>query len=264
MNTIAHIPFIFLGISFLSLWLRREAKTWGPFLGLSVFSGLLLGNIDLMGLGAVLTLLLLWVYYVGKPVAWKFIAIVALSLGFKLHIIPGFYPYFVTPKFTLGLQSALVGLFPLAFVVPLARSLSDWKEVFMGFAYGCLGIAAIALIAVITGVAKWHYSPPPFMEIRLLSNLILTAIPEEGFFRGFVQQKISDRFGNLCALLITSVLFTLAHLYWSPNPGVLAFTFIASLLYGGVYLISKRVESAILTHFLFNVIHMTFFSYHAA
>ena len=69
--------------------------------------------------------------------------------------------------------------------------------------------------------------------------------------------------GKILALILTSVLFTATHIYWSPNLEILAFVFLASLLYGSVYLISGKIESAILCHFLLNLIHMTFFSYHA-
>ena len=103
---------------------------------------------------------------------------------------------------------------------------------------------------------------------RLLSNFFLTSIPEEGFYRGFIQNTFykyfeNIKFGKILALLVTSILFTAAHVYWSPNAQILGFVFLASLLYGGVYLISGKLESAILCHFLLNLIHMMFFSYHA-
>jgi membrane protease YdiL (CAAX protease family) len=65
------------------------------------------------------------------------------------------------------------------------------------------------------------------------------------------------------ALILSSLIFTAAHLYWSPNLAIFGFVFFAGLLYGGVYLISGRIESAIICHLLLNFIHMTFFSYHA-
>lgn len=137
-----------------------------------------------------------------------------------------------------------------------------------GLLVGCAGIGILAILATITGTTHWDFKLPTFVGIRVWSNLILTSIPEEGFYRGFLQRGLSHYFrdtkiGKIAALLLTSVIFTCAHLYWSPNIAILGFVFLASLLYGGVYLISGKIESAILCHFLLNLIHMTFFEYHA-
>jgi membrane protease YdiL (CAAX protease family) len=153
-------------------------------------------------------------------------------------------------------------------VVPLARGIEDWASVLKGLIVGCLGIAVLALLATFTGAAHWNFKLPSFAAARILSNFFLTSIPEEGFYRGFIQNIFCRYFeniklGKILALISTSILFAAAHYYWSPNLEILAFVFLASLLYGGVYLISGKIESAILTHFLLNFIHMTFFSYHA-
>lgn len=262
------LAFIFLGSSFLSLWLKREPKIWGTLSCLCVVSGIIAGHITSIGLFFIICLALLWVFYKRKPNAVIFIALVCLSISFKLRILPGYYPFFITPKFGIGLENPLIGLFPLALLVPLAKDWRDWTAVVKGLIFGCMGIALLALLAVISGATRWEFKTPPYLEARLLSNLILTSIPEEGFYRGFIQRTICEYFkstkiGNVIALIITSLLFSVSHIYWSPNLGILAFTFLAGLLYGSVYLFSKRIESAILCHFIFNVIHMTFFSYHA-
>jgi hypothetical protein len=98
------------------------------------------------------------------------------------------------------------------------------------------------------------------MPLLTYSNLFLTSIPEEGFYRRFIQNKLCPYFGKTIALFLTAALFTLTHIFWSPNIGILALTFVAGLLYGGIYLYSKKIESAILCHFLLNFIHITFFS----
>lgn len=260
--------FMFLGTSFLSLWVRPEPKIWGSLLCLSILSGLIAGNITWIGLAFIIFLALLWIFYDRKPNIAIFMAIICLSLSFKLRFLPGYYPFFVAPKFALGLENPLIGLFPLALLVPLARNSADWKSVLKGAALGCAGIFALAFLAIISGAIALDIKLPSYIAIRTLSNLILTSIPEEGFYRGFVQKTLCNYFkntklGKIAALVLTSVLFSAAHIYWSPNLGILAFTFLASLLYGSVYLYSEKIESAILCHFLLNLFHMTFFSYHA-
>lgn len=163
---------------------------------------------------------------------------------------------------------AIVGLFPLALLVPLSRTVNDWKRVLKGLGLGCLGIGILALLATIAKATHWQFKAPSHFAIRCFSNLILTSIPEEGFYRGFLLREIAlyyqdTKWGKILALLLSSIIFTSAHTYWSPNTTILGFVFLASILYGGVYLISGKIESAILTHFLLNFIHMVFFNYHA-
>lgn len=262
------LAFLFLTSAFLSLWITRNPKVWGTLLGFCVFSAVIAGNITRVGLAFLVCLTLLWIFYKERPVPVLFIVIVCFTLSFKLRFLPGYLPFFITPKFAIGLENPLLGLFPLALVVPLAKNLQDWRGVLKGLLFGCAGIILLAFLATISGAVRWEFKLPSYFSARIFSHLILTSIPEEGFYRGFVQKTLSQYFkntrvGNVVALLITSLLFSLSHIYWSPNLGILAFTFFAGLLYGGVYLFSGKIESAILCHFLLNLTHMTFFSYHA-
>jgi len=260
--------FIFLGSSFLSLWIKREPKIWGTLLFLCILSGIIAGHITWIGLAFIICLALLWIFYDRKPSVAIFIALVCLGMSFRLRFIPGYYPFFITPKFAIGLENPLIGLFPLALLVPLAKDLHDWTAVVKGLIFGCAGIALLAVLATISGATHWDFKLPSYFGTRILSNLILTSIPEEGFYRGLIQKTLCNyfkniRMGNVLAVILTSLLFSASHIYWSPNLGILIFTFLTGLLYGCVYLFSGKIESAILCHFLFNLIHMTFFSYHA-
>jgi membrane protease YdiL (CAAX protease family) len=98
--------------------------------------------------------------------------------------------------------------------------------------------------------------------------LIFVSIPEEAFFRGFIQRELYQWFGSnpLAAsgsILITSAFFTLLHLIWVANLPFLGLVFIASLIYGTIYQVTKSIESSILCHFGLNVIHFFFFTYPA-
>jgi hypothetical protein len=268
MPLITLVAFVFLVGSFLSLWVRRDPRIWGTLLGASVLCGFVSGNISETGLVFIAILVLLWILYTRKQTLSLFILLVCIGTAFKLRLFPGYTPYFFTHKFAVGLEMPLIGLLPLAFLVPLARSVKDWTAVINGLLIGCVGISILAVLATLTNVTQWNFKLPTFATERLLSNLFLTCIPEEGFYRGFIQATLCKyfknvKFGKFFSLIVTSILFTAVHLYWSPDLATLGFVFLASMLYGGVYLISRRIESAILCHFLLNFIHMTFFSYHA-
>lgn len=272
MTTLSFFAFIFLGLSFLSFWVRRDPKIWASLFIVSLLAALISGTVQWIGLFIICGWAFLWNIYIKQQLASLrfvfFVVLVLVSYGFVFHLLPGYHPLVFSPKFILSYEKPLIGLFPLAFLVPLAKNRKDWQKVLKGFLIGCLGIAVLAILAVISGAIHFQFKLPSFSTIRFLSNFVLVAIPEEGFYRGFLQKGLCNYFhntkkGNILALVLTSLIFTLAHIYWSPGIAISAFVFLASLLYGGVYLISGKIESAILTHFLLNFIHMTCFSYHA-
>lgn len=293
---ITFLSFLFLTLAFLSLWIDQKCipnepeksafgrklsrypknqffrffgyKFWILFLGLSILTGVIAGQILWLGLIFLITLIAIWMFYAQKPNWILFVIITIITTFYKLHLIPGYHSFDLTPKFHLGLQTAILGLLPLGLMVPLAKTVKDWKLVLMGLLIGCGGIGILAILATITNSTHWEFKVPSFFALRSWSNLVLTAIPEEGFYRGFVQNELCRYFKNLklakwISLILTSLIFTIAHIYWSPNLAILSFVFIAGILYGAVYLISGKIESAILTHFLLNIIHMIFFEYHA-
>lgn len=276
------VPFVVLAAAFLSLWFRRPLfaiadfgefpissnRSLSPlfFVG-SLLLALLFGSLSLLGVVAFCFWALLWYYYLNTPTLPLFFILIATSFLFKFHLLPGFNSYWFTPKFGLTFDAPLVGIIPLAFLIPLAHSKQDWIKVFKGLCLGCGGILLLAIAAIALGVVKPQSHIPPFATARYLSNLFLVAIPEEAFYRGFIQQRLSNilqkiKGEKILALIFSSLIFTLAHLYWAPSLDVFGFVFLAGLLYGTVYFIGG-IESAILTHFLLNFIHMTFFSYHA-
>lgn len=264
----AFISFLFLTLSFLSLWIRREPQIWGAFLGLSLLFGLFGGMLFWPGPLLLAGLIALWSFYIKKPNVSLFVILILATICMKLHILPGFRPIPFTPSFKIGLEAAITGLLPLALVVPLSQTKKDWQKVLKGLFLGGVGIAILALLATISGATHLQFKLPSHMAARTWSNLVLTSIPEEGFWRGFMQRGLSRYFhdtkrGKIAALVLTSAIFTFGHIYWTSNLAILGFVFLASLLYGSVYLLSGKVESAIFTHFLLNLIHMTFFEYHA-
>jgi membrane protease YdiL (CAAX protease family) len=267
---LSSLAFICLSASFISMWIRKDPKIWGSLFAISLILGIVAGNILPLGLLFIAIWISLWFFYDRYTSSKALFALflVVMSFGFKLHFFSGYVPLQITSKFCVGFGSPIVGLFALALVVPLAKTKKDWKKVGIGLLSGCLGISVLAAIAILSHAVHWQYKMPTFPVARLSSNFFLTAIAEEAFYRGFIQKGLSDywgrnRFGRVTALVVSSVIFTLAHLGWSPSIDILAFVFLASLLYGGVYMLTKKVESAILTHFLLNAVHMFFFSYHA-
>jgi len=265
---IATAALIFLAASFVSRWGSPKTNIWALFAAISVSLGIISSHILFSGALFLIFLFLFFTIYFKQRSILCFCAIITLATALKLKLLPGYEPIFLAPRLSIGLQTDLIGLVPLAYFIPLAQSKKDWSAVLRGALVGVLGIALLALVAQMAGAVEWQFKRIPALEMRLMTNFFLTAIPEEAFYRGFIQREIVRYFNNqvwgkIAALLITSILFTVAHLFWSPSGALLGFVFLASLLYGGIYMISGKIESAIATHFLLNAIHMLFFSYHA-
>jgi membrane protease YdiL (CAAX protease family) len=272
MTVLAALALICLMLSLLSPWVQKNGGLWGCFLALSLALGWLARLLSPEAVGLALAWIFVWVLYVrqrsGGLRNLLFALIVASSFGFRLHLFPGYMPVCITPQFCMGFETALVGLLPLALCVPLYRRSEDRGSLIGGLLLGILGIAVLACLAVWVHAVEWHFKLPSHPFLRYANNLFFACIPEEAFYRGFLQKQLHIYLGEgrgrgFFSVFITSLLFTLAHVYWSPSMDILGFVFLASLLYGFVYMKSGRIESAIFTHFVLNFTHMTFFSYHA-
>ena len=83
-------------------------------------------------------------------------------------------------------------------------------------------------------------------------------IGEEIFFRGFLLDKISILSDEKTAIIITSVLFGIAHLtYAKVYPAVL--TAIVGVLFAFIVVKTKNLFSSIVAHITFNVASITFY-----
>ncbi|MBB1312011.1 MULTISPECIES: CPBP family intramembrane glutamic endopeptidase [Aliivibrio] len=142
------------------------------------------------------------------------------------------YPAILGSKATFNKKAILLTAIPLFSLLPMAWGL---------------------------GALKPEFSLPSWWWLFALNNLLLTCVAEEAFFRGFVQQSLSKRFGWIVGIAIASVLFGLAHI----GGGLLlvAFATLAGVGYGLAFHYSSRLWVAVLFHFLFNFFHLVFFTY---
>jgi len=96
----------------------------------------------------------------------------------------------------------------------------------------------------------------------IIPHLVLVAIPEEVFFRGYLQEKIGN---NLRGVLLVSLLFAVAHVVTRCLGGgcggmgyLLTFlTFFPSIVMGYMYIISGTLWANIMFHFLANVVYVS-------
>lgn len=127
----------------------------------------------------------------------------------------------------------------------------------------CVVAGAITFPAFWLGYYLW-FSPDTAFEFELypgfwdeaLGQLLVIALPEEMFYRGYLQSALAswDRarlrvFGTEVglSLLLSSVIFALGHVLSTPHPSRLA-VFFPSLLFGWLRARSGGIGSSVLYH----------------
>ncbi|WP_161556007.1 CPBP family intramembrane glutamic endopeptidase [Mangrovicoccus ximenensis] len=198
-------------------------------------------------------------------------ALILACLAFSLGLVPGLErlpvaadvltgPQSVPFSYSLGAGKALA-FFLLLFALPdlLAR---PQKPDAMRTAAAALLLAALFAAALAAGTIRWELSVPGWLPVFILGNLLLTCLPEEAFFRGYIQRGLSDRFGNWPALAASAALFGLAHV--GGGPMLVLAAGLAGLAYGTAFRFGGGLGCAILFHFGFNLAHLVLFTYPAA
>jgi len=272
--TVHHLSFYTLMMAFFSMWIRRSAWLWGSFLCISyilAFHTSVVQPISIIPIGLTLVIFLVFKKETLQPHTRLILGVVALlvAAGLEFHKFPGFQNWHVSGNLWINYDKPFIGFFVVAFLLPLLREPTDWYRVALkAIPLTLLVVIILAILALPSGTIDWHVKIPSNFLLRITSNLFLVAIPEEAFFRGFVQQELFKTFGpgpkgHITAVLGASLLFTLFHLGWTASSAMLGFVFLAGVMYGAIYQYTKAIEASIFCHFCVNLTHMLLFTYHA-
>jgi len=96
---------------------------------------------------------------------------------------------------------------------------------------------------------------------RILFHFFIAAIPEETYFRGFLQERLGN---NLKAILLVSILFVLAHIprmVFASDPSSLL-TFFPSIVMGLIYYKTGNLLYPVIFHALSNLLMESARGYH--
>lgn len=278
------LAYALLYLTVLALWFpsKHRIPLWTFPLVLSLILGYVAGHLTLLTLLPVLLLYgscrLLstarrpWLRGLGAGG----IAIVGLGLG--AHLFPGFHNWKVIDQvqvspdgipFTLYLNfdKTLVGILILGELQNLIRGKAAWKQMLqLTFSRAPFVIAIVAAISFALGYVRWDAKLSEILPLWAVTNLLFVCVAEEGFFRGFLQNYLSElwqdlRYGKEIALVFASLAFGMAHIGGGISYVVLSS--LAGLGYGWVYRVSQRIEASILTHFSLNLFHILLLTYPA-
>jgi membrane protease YdiL (CAAX protease family) len=126
-------------------------------------------------------------------------------------------------------------------------------------------VILLIYIAVLAGYGLYAGKSLTFNKLSysfVLIQLLLVALPEEVFFRGYLQQKLGNTVKGVIAV---SLLFALAHfvtLCLGGGHGLsvcsqAVLTFFPSLVMGYLYMSTGTLWASIIFHFLANIVHIS-------
>ncbi len=280
----SYLPCFFLASAILSLWIKRSPIVWGTLFFFGILLGFVTDRLQWISLISIIALGVLFyiTFQVTKYKPWLRITcgllgcILSVALGF--HLIPGFnnfkvitdtilspgaYPY----SLYLNFDKALVGLFILAFGWTYINHASSLKKnIIKTLPIILLTIVILIPLAIALKYVQFDPKFTSIFWIWALVNLLFGCVPEEALFRGVIQNSLTRTFSKYSfapylAILITSILFGLAHFFGGPK--FMFLSFVAGLFYGWAYYRSKRIEASIATHFILNATHFLGFTYPA-
>ncbi|WP_306396738.1 CPBP family intramembrane glutamic endopeptidase [Telluria beijingensis] len=282
------ITFGLLATTILLLWVPvpaiRGTRCWAWCAGLVLAcgAGLAAGILDWRAPFAIAAFAALaWGAHAARGAWLRGVLLVSTGLAallMAMHRVPGFHNPVVlegyrfssdTLPFTLyaNFDKAVVGIVLVGVFCERIATWDKWAAMLRRIGPVVLSTLAIVLgLALLLGQVRPDLKWTPYSAWFLASNLLITCVAEETFFRGFLLEWLARalrgwRGGVAFAVILTSALFGLAHLGGGVQLALLAA--VAGLHYAIAYLRSGRVEGAILTHFALNAVHFIGFSYPA-
>ena len=130
---------------------------------------------------------------------------------------------------------------------------TDWKT---GFRELLFFAPVVILLGLSLGFIHPHHNAPAIWKAAMgwIGIFVFVAVPEELFFRSWVQNLLERRVGRRMALLIASILFGLSH-FNKRNLGSSHFNWryvllatIAGIFYGRAWREQRRVPASGITH----------------
>lgn len=168
---------------------------------------------------------------------------------------------FLPPNYVISIAAMLM-LFPVLLKADGNFFRSDQRGVLIGLGVSAVLLSIYTLVIFLYGLYSdktlvWNALPVSF----ILTQLLLVALPEEVFFRGYLQTKIGN---NIKGIVVVSLLFAVGHfvtlcLGGGHNIAICSqaiLTFFPSLVMGYLYFTTKSLWASIIFHFFANIVHI--------
>jgi len=185
----------------------------------------------------------------------EFIVLLGLGLAVDLRWFEAAWPHTLAAfSKILLLDAELYGFLAIRRLTGVGFDLrlrrDDWKIGLREWVF----YAPIAIaLGLALGFLHWHrHVERAWMApLMWLFTFFLIAVPEEIFFRGWMQNLLERRLGPTASLTVTSVLFGLAHFNKRTtffNWRYVLLAAIAGIFYGRAWRAQRRVGASAITH----------------
>jgi membrane protease YdiL (CAAX protease family) len=185
----------------------------------------------------------------------EYLVLLGLGLAVDLRWFEGAWPHRLAAfNKVLLLDAGLYGFLSVRRLTGVGLDLrlrrADWKIGLREWAF----YTPIAIgLGLALGFLHLHRHVPHAWQTPFLwvFTFFLVALPEEIFFRGWMQNLLARRMGPTASLLVTSIVFGLAHFNkrtTSFNWRYVLMAAIAGIFYGRAWYEQRRVGASAITH----------------
>ncbi|WP_170397084.1 CPBP family intramembrane glutamic endopeptidase [Ruegeria arenilitoris] len=204
----------------------------------------------------------------GVPAVFGHLVLILWCLALGAHLIPGFHNLLVLNQVQAGPGSAAFTMYlNLDKPMVLFAVLLAWPGMIHGarlvrtgpLLIGLAALPALFALGLSLGAVRPEIDLPAWWLIFAFSNLFLTCLTEEAFFRGYLQSVLTSKIGVALGIAAASLLFGLAHA--GGGPALVVFASILGAACGLGYYATGRLWVPVLMHFGFNALHLALFTY---
>jgi len=161
------------------------------------------------------------------------------AAGITLTLMSAFLGKDFKKQFSLSLKDVLIGL-GSAVVLYVVFFLGDFfSKLLFDFAKDQVG----QIYMMKEG------ENPLFLSLLLI---LLIGPAEEIFWRGYVQRMLEPKFGSWVALIVTTLIYTLVHI-WSFNFMLIMSAMVCGAFWGLLYKYNKNLVTLIVSHAVWDV-----------
>ncbi|OIN83971.1 CPBP family intramembrane glutamic endopeptidase [Francisella sp. TX07-6608] len=274
-----YLAYILAIVTLLSLWMIKFRIFGYITITTSLVFALLSGVLNLTGLLVICVigiLIYLSFYFKDKKGVSLFFFIISAVILFLnyMHFFPGFNNICIIKNAQISQDAIAFSLYlnyssiiPTYFLLLFSSEIGILESsnkllliIKSGIFYGLLASFILIPISYLFDFIRFDFKLTQYTLVFIFVNLIFTCLPEEIFWRGFIQSRLEKYFNSIIAIIITSFAFAFIHIAFAGTRFALL-AFIASHIYGTAYSKTRKIEASIICHYLVNIGQFIFFTY---